>query len=252
MINDNGLTANGVQSFNFDNVELVALTDYFSKDEKASKSFLNSAGIYPGKLDDREFLKEGYAHLIADRIIDVNFDNTLSTHKVEGDDSMVSLASIIIGEILSKLASFVVVKIMLNGNAINMTVIQSDNGNWSAFWKGKNNRTSVLTGFSKNSMSPSVVGRIIPIISKTVDNPNTIINVIIKRFDVNNSLMVSTAMHGSNGSYYEPIPDNDLLKYSGVLDENGNKKEDNISNGSEYCYNRYALQDRIADVLEII
>lgn len=222
--------------------EFYALVDYFAPDDIVRNAVLNSLELLPSRLQDRNFLMGGYAALMADNVLETRFDDSIGLHEFNANDRLVSLMGYQLGMIITELSSYVLIEVSLGTGYIAMSVLSNDDGAWVALWKSGDS-VSLLGGFDKHAEHETIRRKIIPFIDKSANGQP--FNLNIRRFALDQSIMLGTSMYGGTGNFRERIPSNVILE---------NRLPTVMVNTmrTEYMYTVRDAGDRIADIMEVI
>lgn len=222
--------------------EFYALVDYFAPDDIVRNAVLNSLELLPSRLQDRNFLMGGYAALMADNVLETRFDDSIGLHEFNANDRLVSLMGYQLGMIITELSSYVLIEVSLGTGYIAMSVLSNDDGAWVALWKSGDS-VSLLGGFDKHAESETIRRKVIPFINKSANGQP--FNLNIRRFALDQSIMLGTSMYGGTGNFRERIPSNAILQ---------NRLPTVMVNTmrTEYMYTARDAGDRIADIMEVI
>lgn len=222
--------------------EFYALVDYFAPDDIVRNAVLNSLELLPSRLQDRNFLMGGYAALMADNVLETRFDDSIGLHEFNANDRLVSLMGYQLGMIITELSSYVLIEVSLGTGYIAMSVLSNDDGAWVALWKSGDS-VSLLGGFDKHAEPETIRRKVIPFIDKSVNGQP--FNLNIRRFALDQSIMLGTSMYGGTGNFRERIPSNAILE---------NRLPTVMVNTmrTEYMYTTRDAGDRIADIMEVI
>lgn len=222
--------------------EFYALVDYFAPDDIARNAVLNSLELLPSRLQDRNFLMGGYAALMADNVLETRFDDSIGLHEFNANDRLVSLMGYQLGMIITELSSYVLIEVSLGTGYIAMSVLSNDDGAWAALWKSGDS-VSLLGGFDKHAEPETIRRKVIPFIDKSANGQP--FNLNIRRFALDQSIMLGTSMYGGTGNFREHIPSNAIL-------ENHLPTVMVNTMRTEYMYTTREAGDRIADIMEVI
>lgn len=222
--------------------EFYALVDYFAPDDIVRNAVLNSLELLPSRLQDRNFLMGGYAALMADNVLETRFDDSIGLHEFNANDRLVSLMGYQLGMIITELSSYVLIEVSLGTGYIAMSVLSNDDGAWVALWKSGDS-VSLLGGFDKHAEPETIRRKVIPFIYKSANGQP--FNLNIRRFALDQSIMLGTSMYGGTGNFRERIPSNAILE---------NRLPTVMVNTmrTEYMYTARDAGDRIADIMEVI
>lgn len=222
--------------------EFYALVDYFAPDDIVRNAVLNSLELLPSRLQDRNFLMGGYAALMADNVLETRFDDSIGLHEFNANDKLVSLMGYQLGMIITELSSYVLIEVSLGTGYIAMSVLSNDDGTWVALWKSGDS-VSLLGGFDKHAEPETIRRKVIPFIDKSANGQP--FNLNIRRFALDQSIMLGTSMYGGTGNFRERIPSNAILE---------NRLPTVMVNTmrTEYMYTARDAGDRIADIMEVI
>lgn len=222
--------------------EFYALVDYFAPDDIVRNAVLNSLELLPSRLQNRNFLMGGYAALMADNVLETRFDDSIGLHEFNANDRLVSLMGYQLGMIITELSSYVLIEVSLGTGYIAMSVLSNDDGAWVALWKSGDS-VSLLGGFDKHAEPETIRRKIIPFIDKSANGQP--FNLNIRRFALDQSIMLGTSMYGGTGNFRERIPSNAILE---------NRLPTVMVNTmrTEYMYTTRDAGDRIADIMEVI
>lgn len=222
--------------------EFYALVDYFAPDDIVRNAVLNSLELLPSRLQDRNFLMGGYAALMADNVLETRFDDSIGLHEFNANDRLVSLMGYQLGMIITELSSYVLIEVSLGTGYIAMSVLSNDDGAWVSLWKSGDS-VSLLGGFDKHAEPETIRRKVIPFIDKSANGQP--FNLNIRRFALDQSIMLGTSMYGGTGNFRERIPSNAILE---------NRLPTVIVNTmrTEYMYTTRDAGDRIADIMEVI
>lgn len=222
--------------------EFYALVDYFAPDDIVRNAALNSLELLPSRLQDRNFLMGGYAALMADNVLETRFDDSIGLHEFKENDRLVSLMGYQLGMIITELSSYVLIEVSLGTGYISMSVLSNDDGAWVALWKSGDS-VSLLGGFDSHAESETIRRKVIPFINKSANGQP--FNLNIRRFALDQSIMLGTSMYGGMGNFRERIPSNAILQ---------NRLPTVMVNTmrTEYMYTARDAGDRIADIMEVI
>lgn len=222
--------------------EFYALVDYFAPDDIVRNAVLNSLELLPSRLQDRNFLMGGYAALMADNVLETRFDDSIGLHEFKENDRLVSLMGYQLGMIITELSSYVLIEVSLGTGYIAMSVLSNDDGAWVALWKSGDS-VSLLGGFDSHAESETIRRKVIPFINKSANGQP--FNLNIRRFALDQSIMLGTSMYGGTGNFRERIPSNAILE---------NRLPTVMVNTmrTEYMYTACDAGDRIADIMEVI
>lgn len=222
--------------------EFYALVDYFAPDDIVRNAVLNSLELLPSRLQDRNFLMGGYAALMADNVLETRFDDSIGLHEFNANDRLVSLMGYQLGMIITELSSYVLIEVSLGTGYIAMSVLSNDDGAWVSLWKSGDS-VSLLGGFDKHAEPETIRRKVIPFIDKSANGQP--FNLNIRRFALDQSIMLGTSMYGGTGNFRERIPSNAILE---------NRLPTVIVNTmrTEYMYTARDAGDRIADIMEVI
>lgn len=222
--------------------EFYALVDYFAPDDIVRNAVLNSLELLPSRLQDRNFLMGGYAALMADNVLETRFDDSIGLHEFKENDRLVSLMGYQLGMIITELSSYVLIEVSLGTGYIAMSVLSNDDGAWVALWKSGDS-VSLLGGFDSHTESETIRRKVIPFINKSANGQP--FNLNIRRFALDQSIMLGTSMYGGTGNFRERIPSNAILE---------NRLPTVMVNTmrTEYMYTARDAGDRIADIMEVI
>lgn len=233
----------GAINMTMSTAQMYAMVDYFAPDRITGSGLLKALLLSPDRLDDREFMMQGYAELISDKVLEIRFDNTIGVHALDADDPMTSLMGLTLGRIISEMSTYTELEVMLGRGIISMVIIESNDGYWASLWKAKTG-IGLIGGFSRSGKPQSVKLKIAPFINKANNNSQPL-NISIKQQAMDGSIIMATSMYGDSNVYHEIIPDNKMLTRN---TEYNMKSYD----GSEFIYNENALNSRIIDVLEVM
>ena len=237
------MLATGAVNMTMSTAQMYAMVDYFAPDRIIGGGLLDALQMNPDRLDDRDFLMRGYAELIADKVLEARFDNTIGVRALEEDDAMMSLMAFAVGNIMAEMSTCTEIEVMLGKGVVSMVVIEASNGCWAALWKAKDG-VGLIGGFSHSGKSESVRLKISPFIGKA--NMNSMpLNIRIRQQAMDGSIIMSTSMYGDSNRFHERIPENRMLRRN---TENMMKSYD----GSEFVYSGRELNDRIVDALEVM
>lgn len=222
--------------------EFYALVDYFAPDDIVCNAVLNSLELLPSRLQDRNFLMGGYAALMADNVLETRFDDSIGLHEFNANDRLVSLMGYQLGMIITELSSYVLIEVSLGTGYIAMSVLSNDDGAWVSLWKSGDS-VSLLGGFDKHAEPETIRRKVIPFIDKSANGQP--FNLNIRRFALDQSIMLGTSMYGGAGNFRERIPSNAILE---------NRLPTVMVNTmrTEYMYTARDAGDRIADIMEVI
>lgn len=222
--------------------EFYALVDYFAPDDIVRNAVLNSLELLPSRLQNRNFLMGGYAALMADNVLETRFDDSIGLHEFNANDRLVSLMGYQLGMIITELSSYVLIEVSLGTGYIAMSVLSNDDGAWVSLWKSGDS-VSLLGGFDKHAEPETIRRKIIPFIDKSANGQP--FNLNIRRFALDQSIMLGTSMYGGTGNFRERIPSNAILE---------NRLPTVMVNTmrTEYMYTARDAGDRIADIMEVI
>lgn len=222
--------------------EFYALVDYFAPDDIVRNAVLNSLELLPSRLQDRNFLMGGYAALMADNVLETRFDDSIGLHEFNANDRLVSLMGYQLGMIITELSSYVLIEVSLGTGYIAMSVLSNDDGAWVSLWKSGDS-VSLLGGFDKHAEPETIRRKVIPFIDKSANGQP--FNLNIRRFALDQSIMLGTSMYGGTGNFRERIPSNAILE---------NRLPTVMVNTmrTEYMYTARDAGDRIADIMEVI
>lgn len=222
--------------------EFYALVDYFAPDDIVRNAVLNSLELLPSRLQDRNFLMGGYAALMADNVLETRFDDSIGLHEFNANDRLVSLMGYQLGMIITELSSYVLIEVSLGTGYIAMSVLSNDDGAWVALWKSGDS-VLLLGGFDKHAEPETIRRKVIPFIDKSANGQP--FNLNIRRFALDQSIMLGTSIYGGTGNFRERIPSNAILE---------NRLPTVMVNTmrTEYMYTTRDAGDRIADIMEVI
>lgn len=237
------MLATGAVNMTMSAAQMYAMVDYFAPDRVTGGGLLDALQMDPERLDDRDFLMQGYAELMADKVLEARFDNTIGVRALDEDDPMMSLMAFAAGTIMSEMSTYTEIEVMLGRGVVSMVVIEASNGCWAAFWKNRGG-VGLIGGFSHSGKSGSIRLKIAPFIRKA--NMNAMpLNIRMRQQTMDGSVIMMTSMYGDSNRFHERIPENRMLRRN---TEGMMKSHD----GSEFVYNERGLKDRIVDVLEVM
>lgn len=245
MFKSKPMTKYGAVSMSMSVEEYYALLDFFA-DGDVRDRLLDSSELWPGRTQDENFMKEGYARLMADGLLEVKYDDTIGVHSFNDNDPLISLFAFNVGMIASDASSYRKVEVSYNMKETALVLVNNDAGAWYAIWKTDKETVSLMGGFRNDSLSRSVLDKILPFMNKS-NQTGAPFNLVIRRYAMDGSVIMGSSMYGDSNRYHETAPKNAVLLKS--AQENASSR---TADGSGFMYAGRGAEDRILDLLEVM
>lgn len=244
--------ANQVVSMSIGVDELAALTDFFSGDEKKSKAILDIIGVDSTILDDEKRMTQGYAELLSDNVLEVNFNDQFIVHELTESDYRSTMMGFILGTLISDAIAYTEIAISLNTSVTKMVSLHNDSS-WVAMWPSKSGKeVSFLIGNAVALRGMAISTKLRPFLERTVakrDSTGRIVRhsstlmILVSMRSLDGGRITGTAISGSAPVFLEKIP-SDLT----LVDDALMKTPDGIY----YSYTMKGVLERFERLMEVM
>lgn len=236
------MTRSGAVNMQMSIQQYYAIMDFFCTDDIARKAILESTGLPESRLNNNDFMMQGYAELLHDKVLEVKYDDTLGVKSFDGNDPLMALMAFNVGIIASTATTYTEIEVMYNFKSISMTLCSNDKGSWFAAWLS-NDKVSLIGGFSKDSKTLSILDKITPFMNKS-NQTHEMFNLMIRKFAMDRSIIMGTSLYGDSNRFYEANPKNPVLA-AGL-------KNAVIAYDGNYIHTGREAEDRILNILEVM